>query len=120
MIILAVTIMQFVIRFMRIATSELLSDVSPIFRNVHIGTIIASILGIDPGSNGMVAISLGVVRRSQPIDGLLGIDAGVSLFDVRGEAGSLRLLSDDLHVFYDYRCSVVTLPIIFERFLQEQ
>lgn len=46
MIVLAVTIMQLVIRFMRIATSELLSDVSPIFRNVHIGTIIASILGM--------------------------------------------------------------------------
>jgi carbon starvation protein len=38
--------MQLVIRFMRVATSELLSDVSPVFRNVHIGTIIASILGI--------------------------------------------------------------------------
>ena len=46
MIVLAVTIMQLVVRFMRVATSELLSDVSPIFKNVHIGTIIASILGI--------------------------------------------------------------------------
>jgi carbon starvation protein len=35
-----------VVRFMRVATSELLSDVSPIFRNVHIGTFIASVLGI--------------------------------------------------------------------------
>ncbi|MGA2330713.1 MAG: carbon starvation CstA family protein [Syntrophales bacterium] len=46
MIVLAITIMQLVIRFMRIATSELLSDVSPIFKNAHFGTIIASILGI--------------------------------------------------------------------------
>jgi carbon starvation protein len=46
MIVLAVTIMQLVIRFMRVATSELLSDVSPIFRNAHIGTFIASLLGI--------------------------------------------------------------------------
>jgi len=46
MIFLAITIMQLVIRFMRVATSELLSDVSPIFRNVHVGTIVASILGI--------------------------------------------------------------------------
>jgi len=46
MIVLAVTIMQLVVRFMRVATSELLSDVSPVFRNVHIGTVIASILGI--------------------------------------------------------------------------
>jgi carbon starvation protein len=46
MIVLAITIMQLVIRFMRVATAELLSDVSPIFKNVHIGTIIASILGI--------------------------------------------------------------------------
>ena len=45
MIVLAVTIMQLVIRFMRIATSELLSDISPVFRNAHIGTIIASLLG---------------------------------------------------------------------------
>lgn len=46
MIFLAITIMQLVVRFMRVATSELLSDVSPVFRNAHVGTIIASILGI--------------------------------------------------------------------------
>jgi carbon starvation protein len=46
MIVLAVTILQLVIRFMRVATSELLGDVSPIFKNPHIGTIIASLLGI--------------------------------------------------------------------------
>jgi carbon starvation protein len=44
LIILAVTILLLVIRFMRVATSELLSDVSPIFKNPHIGTIIAEIL----------------------------------------------------------------------------
>ena len=44
MIVLAVTIMQLVIRFMRVATSELLGDISPIFKNAHIGTIIASLL----------------------------------------------------------------------------
>ncbi|MGB9617744.1 MAG: carbon starvation protein A, partial [Desulfomonilaceae bacterium] len=37
MIFLAVTIMQLVVRFMRVATSELLSDVSPVFKNVHVG-----------------------------------------------------------------------------------
>ncbi|MBM4328383.1 MAG: hypothetical protein FJ118_14610 [Deltaproteobacteria bacterium] len=46
MIFLAITIMQLVIRFMRVATSELLSDVSPVFRNAHVGTVIASILGL--------------------------------------------------------------------------
>jgi len=46
MIFLAITIMQLVVRFMRVATSELLSDVSPVFRNAHVGTLIASILGI--------------------------------------------------------------------------
>jgi carbon starvation protein len=44
LIVLAVTILQLVIRFMRVATSELLGDVSPIFKNAHIGTIIAEIL----------------------------------------------------------------------------
>jgi carbon starvation protein len=42
LIVLAVTILQLVIRFMRVATSELMGDISPIFKNVHIGTIIAS------------------------------------------------------------------------------
>lgn len=46
MIVLAITIMQLVIRFMRVATSELLSDISPVFRNAHVGTLIASVLGI--------------------------------------------------------------------------
>jgi carbon starvation protein len=44
MIILAVTILQLVIRFMRVATSELLGDISPVFKNAHIGTIIAALL----------------------------------------------------------------------------
>jgi carbon starvation protein len=44
MIVLAVTIMQLVIRFMRVATTELLGDVSPIFKNAHVGTFIASVL----------------------------------------------------------------------------
>ena len=46
MIVLAVTILQLVILFMRVATSELLSDVGPIFKNPHVGTIIACALGI--------------------------------------------------------------------------
>jgi carbon starvation protein len=46
MIFLAITIMQLVVRFMRVATSELLGDISPVFKNAHVGTIIASILGI--------------------------------------------------------------------------
>jgi len=44
LIILAVTILQLVIRFMRVATSEILGDISPIFKNAHVGTIIASLL----------------------------------------------------------------------------
>jgi carbon starvation protein len=46
MIVLAITIMQLVIRFMKVATSELLSDVSPVFKNAHVGTFIASLLGM--------------------------------------------------------------------------
>ncbi|MCL5124981.1 MAG: carbon starvation protein A [Deltaproteobacteria bacterium] len=46
MIFLAITIMQLVVRFMRVATAELLSDISPIFKNVHIGTLVASVLGM--------------------------------------------------------------------------
>ncbi len=46
LIILAVTILQLIIRFMRVATSELLGDVSPAFKNPHIGTIIASLLAM--------------------------------------------------------------------------
>jgi carbon starvation protein len=46
MIVLAVTILQLVIRFMRVATSELMGDISPVFKNAHVGTIIASLLGM--------------------------------------------------------------------------
>lgn len=46
MIVVAITLMQLVVRFMRVATSELLGDISPFFRNPHIGTIIASALGM--------------------------------------------------------------------------
>ena len=40
-VILAITVMQLVVRFMRIATTELVGDHIPIVRNVHIGTIIS-------------------------------------------------------------------------------
>ncbi len=46
MVVLAVTIMQLVIRFMRVATSELMSDLSPVFRNAHVGTFVACVLGM--------------------------------------------------------------------------
>jgi len=46
MIMVAITLMQLVIRFMRVSTSELLGDVSPLFRNPHVGTLFASILGM--------------------------------------------------------------------------
>ena len=46
MIVLAVTILQLVVRFMRVATSELMGDINPIFKNAHVGTIIASLLGV--------------------------------------------------------------------------
>jgi len=46
MVVLAITIMQLVVRFMRVATSELLAGWHPVFRNAHVGTFIASILGI--------------------------------------------------------------------------
>lgn len=40
-VILAITVMQLVIRFMRIATAELAGDRAPILRNFHVSTIIA-------------------------------------------------------------------------------
>jgi len=42
--IMALTIMQLVVRFMRVASAELLGDVLPVMKNVHVGTIIALLL----------------------------------------------------------------------------
>ncbi len=39
--IMALTVMQLVLRFMRIASAELLGDAVPAFRNAHIGSIVA-------------------------------------------------------------------------------
>lgn len=41
-VVLAITVMQLVLRFMRIATSELLGDLLPPLRNVHLATIVAA------------------------------------------------------------------------------
>lgn len=38
---MALTIMYLVVRFMRVASAEFLGDAVPIFKNVHIGTVIA-------------------------------------------------------------------------------
>jgi carbon starvation protein len=42
--IMALTIMQLVVRFMRVASSELLGDRIPALKNVHVGSIIALLL----------------------------------------------------------------------------
>jgi carbon starvation protein len=42
--IMALTIMQLVVRFMRVASAELVGGVLPVMKNVHVGTIVALIL----------------------------------------------------------------------------
>jgi carbon starvation protein len=42
--IMALTIMQLVVRFMRVASSELLGDQIPAMKNVHVGSIVALLL----------------------------------------------------------------------------
>jgi carbon starvation protein len=44
--IMAITIMQLVVRFMRVASAEMLGDALPIMRNVHVGSIVALILTV--------------------------------------------------------------------------
>jgi carbon starvation protein len=46
LVIMAITIMQLVVRFMRVASAEMLGDVLPFMRNVHVGTIVALILTV--------------------------------------------------------------------------
>jgi len=46
MVILAITIVQLVIRFMKLATAELLGDISPIFKNAHFGTFAACVFAM--------------------------------------------------------------------------
>jgi carbon starvation protein len=41
LVVMAVTIMQLVIRFMRIASAELLGDAIPAFKNAHFGSLVA-------------------------------------------------------------------------------
>ena len=42
--IMAVTIMQLVVRFMRVASAELVGDAVPVMKNVHVGSIVALLL----------------------------------------------------------------------------
>jgi carbon starvation protein len=42
--IMALTIMQLVVRFMRVASAELVGDALPVMKNVHVGTIVALLL----------------------------------------------------------------------------
>jgi len=43
-IVLAITVMQLVLRFMRVATVELVGDRAPILRNMHVATLVACAL----------------------------------------------------------------------------
>jgi carbon starvation protein len=42
--IMAITIMQLVVRFMRVASAELVGEQIPVMKNVHVGTIVALLL----------------------------------------------------------------------------
>jgi carbon starvation protein len=42
--IMGLTIMQLVVRFMRVASAELLGDALPVMKNVHVGTVVALLL----------------------------------------------------------------------------
>ncbi len=44
LVIMAITIMQLVVRFMRVASSEMLGDSVPVMKNVHVGSGVALIL----------------------------------------------------------------------------
>ncbi len=44
LIIMALTVMQLVLRFMRVASAELVGDAIPAFKNVHFGTIVGILL----------------------------------------------------------------------------
>jgi carbon starvation protein len=46
MVILAITLLQLIVRFMRVATAELLRDLHPLFQNAQVGAFIACVLGI--------------------------------------------------------------------------
>ena len=46
LVIMAITIMQLVVRFMRVASAEMLGDTLPVMRNVHVGSIVALILTV--------------------------------------------------------------------------
>ncbi len=44
--IMAITIMQLVVRFMRVASSELIGDQVPVMKNIHVGSIVALLLTV--------------------------------------------------------------------------
>jgi carbon starvation protein len=44
LVIMALTIMQLVVRFMRVASAELLGDRVPVMKNIHVGSIVALLL----------------------------------------------------------------------------
>jgi carbon starvation protein len=44
LVIMAITIMQLVVRFMRVAGAELVGDAVPAMRNIHVGTIVVMLL----------------------------------------------------------------------------
>jgi len=44
LVIMAITIMQLVVRFMRVASSEMLGDSVPVMKNVHVGSAVALLL----------------------------------------------------------------------------
>jgi len=46
LVIMAITIMQLVVRFMRVASAELVGNAVPVMRNTHVGAIVALILTV--------------------------------------------------------------------------
>ena len=86
MVVLAVTIMQLVDPVHEGCNVRVLSDVSPIFKNAHVGTFIASILGMILVLTGWWQYLWVLFGGANQLDGVAGADAYYRLAHVRRES----------------------------------
>ena len=102
-IVLALTVMQLVLRFMKVATIELVGDHAPIMRNGPVATFIAAALTLLLSPDRLVAIPVDPVRRRQPVASLPGPAGCFPVAPVPGQKGHLHPHPHVVYVHHHHR-----------------
>ena len=112
-VMIVLTVTQLVFRVMRVTLAEWMGDTVPLFRNMHVSSIISMGLTAALVLTGHVGLSLANVRRLEPAHGGALAPRRHGLAEIREAQPELRALPDAVHVLHDALRDVRTVRNLY-------